>query len=60
MSNNIKNRVLTELVEQLELPVSAYETAKARYESIGKWLGRPESSLNRYDPHIFALLIPTC
>lgn len=40
-------------VELLELPLGAYEKAKARYDSLGKWLGRDESTLAQNDPHIF-------
>jgi len=54
MSDELKSKLLTELVGQLELPPSYYEKAKDRYESIGGWLGRPSSSLSNNDPHIFA------
>lgn len=40
-------------VELLELPPGAYEKAKARYVSLGEWLGRDESTLAHNDPHIF-------
>lgn len=41
------------MIEKLELPDSAYEKAKERYEDIGKWLSRNESSCVVHNPHIF-------
>lgn len=46
-------RLLSELVADLDLPDSAYETAVRRYENIGEWLGREDSSCAKFDPHIF-------
>jgi hypothetical protein len=45
---------LDKMVEVLDLPDSAYETAKSRYDDIGAWLERPESGSASHDPHIFA------
>lgn len=45
---------LPALLEYIEIPDSAYEKAKARYEDIGRWLCRPESSLRDFDPAVFA------
>lgn len=44
--------VLEEIADALDIPQSQYEEAKSRYESIGDWLGRDESTLSRYDPAI--------
>lgn len=41
-------------VEALELPESAYEKAISRYQDLGAWFGRPESSIDANDPHVFA------
>lgn len=41
------------LLENIEIPDSAYETAETRYSAIGDWLGRPESSLAAYNPLVF-------
>lgn len=48
-----KRIILENITEQLELPESAYEKAKNRYEDIGQWLGRDESVCKDNDPHIF-------
>lgn len=47
------NVLLESMVEVLELPDSAYEKAKNRYEDLGEWFGRDESTLKNNDPHIF-------
>ena len=44
--------VLEEMADALDIPPSKFEEAKSRYESIGEWLDRPESSLAQYDPAI--------
>lgn len=49
-----KSLVLENMTEQLELPESAYEKAKNRYDDIGNWLGRKESLCKDNDPHIFS------
>lgn len=48
-----EERSLTAAVEALELPPGAYEKAKRRYESLGEWFSREESTLALNDPHIF-------
>ncbi|CAH7232225.1 Nucleotidyltransferase [Vibrio chagasii] len=53
MSKRDNEQLLSQLVEDLDLPDSAYETAVDRYESIGEWLGREGSSCADCDPHIF-------
>lgn len=41
------------LLEEVDLPERAHELALSRYEDLGKWLSRPESSLADYDVHLF-------
>ncbi len=53
MTQKQKNLILESMVETLELPDSAYEKAKKRYEDLGEWFGREESTLKNNDPHIF-------
>jgi len=48
-----KNSFLENLVELLELPDSAYEKAKKRYDDLGEWFDRKESLIKGNDPHIF-------
>lgn len=51
---NKKQAIWKEMLDQLELPESAYEKAISRYQDIGEWFSRKESSLNQYDPHVFS------
>ena len=44
--------VLEEIADALDIPPSKFEEAKDRYQSIGDWLGRDESTLSEYDPAI--------
>ncbi len=48
-----KRLLLEHMTELLELPDSAYQKAKKRYDDMGKWLGRDESLCKSNDPHIF-------
>ncbi|MBL0063143.1 MAG: nucleotidyltransferase [bacterium] len=48
------NVILGDLHRDLELPDSAYDKAKARYEDLGSWLNRDASNLKEFDPHVFA------
>lgn len=43
---------LLELVAALDIPPSFYDKAVARYKSIGDWLCRPESSIEKYNPRV--------
>lgn len=45
--------VLDALVELLDIPESYYEKAKKRYESLGAWFHRPESSLRKLNPDVY-------
>lgn len=46
--------ILEKIISEIELPESAYEKAKSRYEHIADWLSRPESACTLYLPHIGA------
>ena len=48
-----KKLLLENMTSLLELPESAYQKAKDRYEDIGEWFGREESLCKDNDPHIF-------
>lgn len=47
------NKVLKKILEDIELSDGAYERATERYESIGNWLHREESSCVVHEPHVF-------
>lgn len=44
--------VLEEIAQALDIPPSKFEEAKERYEALGAWLDRSESTLSAYDPAI--------
>ena len=46
--------ILEKILSEIELPETAYEKAKSRYEYIAEWLSRPESGCTLYLPHIGA------
>ncbi len=54
MQADRSNEVLKSILEKIELPEGAYEKAESRYQDIGEWLHRPESSCVEYDPHVFS------
>jgi hypothetical protein len=53
MTNGKESLILEKIVELLELPDSAYEKAKNRYEDLGDWFDRDDSLLSSNDVHIF-------
>ncbi len=46
------NRIIEAIMETIEIPDSAYDTAEARYKDIGNWFGRQDSNCGRFEPHI--------
>ena len=47
------NDFLKNITAELDVPASKYEEAKNRYESVGEWLLREESTLKDYSPDIY-------
>ncbi|MCH8146685.1 MAG: nucleotidyltransferase [Planctomycetes bacterium] len=47
------SRLLDSIVEILDIPQSYYEKARRRYESLGEWLHRDESTIARFDPAVY-------
>jgi hypothetical protein len=45
--------LINRILDDIDIPDSAYEKAENRYGSLGDWLSREESSLVQMDPHIF-------
>lgn len=54
MLNDKSNKILKKILEGIELPESTYDTAKKRYEDIGVWFQRPDSSCVEYSPNTFS------
>ncbi|MCY8696398.1 nucleotidyltransferase [Bacillus inaquosorum] len=48
-----KENILKTLLDKLDLPETAYEKAKKRYEDLGEWFNREDSSLKENKVHIF-------
>lgn len=44
--------ILEAMADALDIPPSKLEEAKSRYEALGNWLDRPESTLAAHDPAI--------
>jgi len=54
ITNEQKRVVIDNMVKLLELPDSAYDKARKRYEDLGEWFDRDESAVSGNDPHIFS------
>ena len=50
---NKEEMILETLVKELDLPDSTYDKAKNRYEDLGEWFNREESTLKSNNVHIF-------
>lgn len=46
------NKLLENLLAYIQIPDSAYEQAKERYDSISDWFGREASCLIKYEPQV--------
>lgn len=45
--------VLHQMLEDIELPYVVKRTVKDRYEDLGKWLNRDDSTIAKYRPYVF-------
>jgi hypothetical protein len=48
-----KRVVIDNMVKLLEIPDSAYDKVRKRYEDLGEWFDRDESTVSGNNPHIF-------
>ena len=44
---------LEALAHALKIPRSRYEQAEKSYKSLGEWLHRDESKIQKFDPQVF-------
>ena len=51
---NRNTSALHKILDQIELPDSAYIKAEQRYQDIAEWLQRKDSSCTEFMPHVFA------
>jgi hypothetical protein len=49
-----KKVIIDNMIKLLELPDSVYDKARKRYEDLGEWFDREESTVAGNNPHIFA------
>src|SRR5690554_112171 len=54
MSSDKQNQIVRKILEEIELPDSAYETAEKRYRDLGAWLHREGSNCAEYQPQVSA------
>lgn len=52
-ATSIAKNYLDALAEELEISDTRYEQAQASYESLGRWLNRPASTLRAYLPAVY-------
>ncbi len=48
------NGILRNLTEWLDISETYFERAESRYQAIGDWLSRPESTVLTYEPDVFS------
>ncbi|MBU1057598.1 MAG: nucleotidyltransferase [Proteobacteria bacterium] len=53
ITNEQKKVIIENMIKLLELPDSAYDKARKRYEDLGEWFDRKESAVSANNPHIF-------
>lgn len=53
ITNEQKKVIINNMIKLLELPDSAYDKARKRYEDLGEWFDREESAVSINNPHIF-------
>ncbi|MDD5599785.1 MAG: nucleotidyltransferase [Victivallaceae bacterium] len=53
ITNEPKKVIFDNMIKLLELPDSAYNKAKERYEDLGEWFDRSDSLVSLNKPHIF-------
>lgn len=53
MTKELSQRNLALLIEELEIPASAYDRADRRYQSLGEFFGSERAQSARFFPHIY-------
>ena len=47
------NEILGILLDELDISESKYREAEGRYQAVGDWLNRDESSVRQYTPEVY-------
>jgi hypothetical protein len=53
ITNEQKRVIIDSMIKLLDIPDSAYEKARKRYDDLGEWFDRDESAVSANNPHIF-------
>jgi hypothetical protein len=51
MNDIAKNRIIEEIAAAIDIPISAYQKAEARYKDLGEWFSGT-ASCRKFNPHI--------
>lgn len=49
----MRNDIIEQILKDIDLPYEVKQKAKGRYEDLGEWLNRDESTIADYRPYIF-------
>ena len=49
----MRNDIIEQILKDIDLPYEVKKKAKDRYEDLGKWLNRDDSTIAKYHPYIF-------
>lgn len=49
----MRNDIIEQILQDIDLPYEVKQKAKGRYEDLGEWLNRDESTIADYRPYIF-------
>ena len=49
----MRNDIIEQVLKDIDLPYEVKQKARDRYEDLGQWLDREESSIAKYCPDIF-------
>lgn len=52
MNSSTRNKIISTIAEEIEIPESSYDLAEKRYKDLGSWFDRPESQCAGFAPHI--------
>ena len=49
----MRDDIIKQILKDIDLPYEVKQKAKDRYEDLGKWLNREDSSIVKYHPYVF-------
>lgn len=51
--NSLREKIVTRVLEEIDIPKTAYDKAEARYKSITDWFKSDSSESSRHDPDLY-------